>query len=104
MMEKSYPIGGDSSKAIFVAVIQPVHNRSSFFNELNNKLLFPYFGYNRDALYDDRGIDSQTKIEVSEFETVNFENLIRKEEGNPLRTKYDKDMPKELWGKVTIWN
>lgn len=43
-------------------------------------------------------------IKFTEYETVNFENLIRKEEGNPLRTKYTFEIPSDIWGKVTIWN
>lgn len=49
-----------------------------------------------------RGMYEGVKIE--EFETVNFENLIRKEEGNSLRTKYTIKIPEKFWGKVTIWN
>lgn len=43
---------------------------------------------------------------MEEIETVNFENLIRKEEGMPKRTKYGSDIPKEYLekGGVTLWN
>ena len=42
------------------------------------------------------------KSRNSEYEAVNFENLIREEEGKPLRTSYTTPIPKELWKKITI--
>ena len=52
----------------------------------------------------DRGKDKKTGIKISEYETVNFENLIREEEGSQLRTRYTYPIPKELWRRITIWN
>lgn len=52
----------------------------------------------------DRGKDKKTGIKISEYETVNFENLIREEEGRQLRTRYTYPIPKELWRRITIWN
>lgn len=51
----------------------------------------------------DRGIDKKTGIKISEYETVNFENLIRKEEKKQLRTSYKFKIPNYLLGKIGLW-
>lgn len=46
-----YPdIGMDSNS--FCAFIETVNNKAGLLRELDEKLQFPYFGYNWDALYD----------------------------------------------------
>ena len=62
--------------------------------------------YNKEFYKTKKGKDPQSGIKMEEIETVNFENLIRKEEGMPKRTKYGNDIPKEYLekGGVTLWN
>ena len=49
--------------------------------------------------------DSPPKvIEEYEFKTVNFENLIRKEEKRSLRKRYNKIIPNNLINEILIWN
>ena len=42
-------------------------------------------------------------IRPTEYYAVNFENLIRKEEGNKLREKYTIPIPKEYKNKIELW-
>lgn len=43
-------------------------------------------------------------IKLDEYRTVNFENLIRKEEGRPIRTNYDgHPIPDKLKEIITLW-
>lgn len=59
--------------------------------------------YNMEFYKTKTGNDPKSGIEIEEIETVNFENLIRKEEGMPKRTKYGSNIPKEyLEKKVTL--
>jgi len=46
----------------------------------------------------EKGVDENTGIDVSEYEAVNFENLIRTEEDRPQRMKYTKEIPDEYKG------
>ena len=42
-------------------------------------------------------------IRPTEYYAVNFENLIRKEEGNKLREKYTIPIPKEYKNRIELW-
>lgn len=51
-----------------------------------------------------RKVDEHT-IKLDEYNTVNFENLIRMEEGRPLRTNYHGyPIPKDQKNRITLWN
>lgn len=63
--------------------------------------------YDMEFFKSERGKDPKTGIEIEEIETVNFENIIRKEEKRKERTKYGKiDIPENYLkkGGITIWN
>lgn len=62
--------------------------------------------YNMQFYKTNKKVDNESKIEMEEIETVNFENLIRKEEGMLMRTMYGDDIPNSylISGKITIWN
>lgn len=63
--------------------------------------------YDMNFFKTERGVDPNTKIEIEEIETVNFENVIRKEEKHKERTKYGKENIPERYlekGGITIWN
>jgi hypothetical protein len=42
-------------------------------------------------------------LRPTEYYAVNFENLIRKEEGNKLREKYTIPIPNEYKNKIELW-
>lgn len=51
-----------------------------------------------------KNTNNEKENKTSEYHTVNFENLLRKEKGRPIRTRYGIPIPKHMKGKITIWN